>query len=159
MAFDLDGLAVLASMASKPETFAGIEAEAAKIGRSLLTKLLKNKSTTLPIAQAMASALPVGTLAHVTDGMTDAEIATLATRFDRLNPTAKAADRQAKAELIGHLIFGTCEPIEQPVRAERAATQKRSAAKTTPSSGVAAATKVLNSKAMGARKAVKSSAP
>ena len=155
MAFDLDGLAVLASMATKPDSFAGIENEATKIARTLLTKLLKNKATTLPVARSMASALPAGTLAHVTDGMSDAEMTALAVRFDRLNPTLKASDRQAKAILVGHLISGAAEPATKTAGGKKPSSPKSSAAQKPPSSGVEAAMKVLNSKAMGARKAAK----
>ncbi len=154
MAFDLDGLAVLAGMAAKPDAFAGIEADAAKIARTLLAKLLKDRATALPAMQAMASALPNGTLAHVTDGMTDAEIATLAARLDPFNTAVKAADRHGKAGLIDDLVSGAARPAPPAVKGKKA-TLPKSPAKKPPSSGVEAAKKVLGSKAMGAKKSAK----
>lgn len=159
MAFDLDGLAVLAGMAARPDAFAGVETEAAKIARTLLTKLLKDKATTLSALRAMASALPEGTLAHVTDGMTEVEVAGLLARLDRHSPDLKTADRQAKARLVASLIAGAAEPAEAQAKGRKAAAPKAPTVKKAPSSGVEAATKVLKSKAMGARKAVKAAVP
>lgn len=161
MAFDLDGLAALGAMAAHPGSFPGIEAEAAKVARGLLTKALKDKATTLERARAMAAALPGGTLAHVTDGMTDAELAALAARFDGHNPALKTAGRPEKAALVGALLAGGAQPAVKPAGGKaprKAAPPAERAAPRKAAGGVEAAKKVLQSRAMGARKAAKAGA-
>ena len=156
MAFDLDGLAVLAGMAAKPERFAGFNVEATKIARTLLTKLLKNKATTLQNVRDMAAALPAGTLAHVTDGLSEAELGALAIRFDAQNSIAKGKDRQAKSLLVAALISGEAQPAPKAgSRGGEASAPKGAQTKRRPSSGVEAAKKIIRSKAMGARRAEK----
>ena len=151
---DVDGIATLAAMAARPDAFAAVAADAGKAAHALLAKALKARSTDLAAVRAMASALPVGTLARVTDGMTDADVSALARRLDPGDPDLAAAGRVAQAARVGELAAGAREPA--PAKATRTGRPPRAAkpkATRHPApTDVERARAVLSSKAMGARR-------
>ena len=91
MALDLDAFETWRAIAREPDLFASIRADAAKSARGLLVKMLKSKSVGLAQAADIRKALGKETFGLILDGMKDAEVKALVTRFDRNNAEATAA--------------------------------------------------------------------
>lgn len=155
MAFELDGLAALRGMADNPDAFQSVASDISKLSRAILTKALKDKSTSVEVGRTMATALPEGTFAHVTDGMKDNEVAAVALRFDPHDPGLKAAGRDLQAVRIEEILTGARQPAAKAPSSKAAAVPgKGKAAKAEHAPGVAKALKVLRSKSMrGAKQA------
>ena len=68
MALDIDGFAVMRSIAAHPSTFPGAATEVAKAARALVTKQIKTKASTLTSLRDVRKALGADTFNLILDG-------------------------------------------------------------------------------------------
>jgi hypothetical protein len=116
MALDLDAFETWRAIGKEPELFAPIRAEAAKAARTVLVKMLKSKSLSLGQAAEMRKAIGKETFALLIDGMKDAEVKTLVTRFDKHNAEAKSGSAEWRRRHLIDLVRGEIEPAGKPVK-------------------------------------------
>ncbi|RAI30800.1 hypothetical protein [Rhodoplanes serenus] len=123
MALELDGFAVLHRIGANRAAFEGISSEVAKVARSLLVKLLKDKRTGVDGVRAVRAALGAEPFALIVDGLTDAEIKSTAKRLDKHNPVLIDGDAATVRKLVGALADGSTEPASRPRAASRGSTK------------------------------------
>lgn len=143
MALSIDGFAVLATIGREPALFSDIRSEAAKAAQALLAKQLKAKALTVAGLRRIEEALGGETFSLVVDGLSDADVKSLATRLDRHHPEMKDATAERRRRHVMALATGT-EPAEKPKKA--AAAKKAPARKP----GKAPVERAISSKAMAA---------
>lgn len=114
MALDLDPFETWRAIGKEPDLFAPIRADAAKATRTLLVKMLKSKSLDLGQAADMRKAIGKETFALLIDGMKDAEVKTLVTRFDKHNAEVKKASAEWRRQHFIDLVRGEFEPVAKP---------------------------------------------
>lgn len=124
MALDLDGFETWRAIAKEPDLFAPLRAEAAKSARAALVRLIKSKTMTLGDLKAIRKAIGKETFALVLDGMKDAEVKTLASRFDKHHPEMKSGNAAWRRQHLIDLIRGEAEPVAKQVPAKRSAAKK-----------------------------------
>jgi hypothetical protein len=90
MALDVDGFAVFRGIGSHAEAFAAIATEVAKSARTLVVKQIAHKDTGLKAVRAIRAAVGPEAFGLITDGMSDAQIKSLAVKLDKHNPELKA---------------------------------------------------------------------
>jgi hypothetical protein len=119
MALDLDGFAVLRSIAAHPGAFPDIAAATAHAARSLVTKQLNSKSTGLRSLRDIREALGVEAFNLVMDGIPDTQIKSIVARLDKHHPELKAADARWRRLHVTALVDGSCEPATKPIAKRR----------------------------------------
>jgi hypothetical protein len=129
MALDLDAFETWRAIAKEPDVFAPIKAGAAKAARDLIVKYLKSKSVDLVQAASIRKALGKETFGLILDGMKDAEVKILVTRFDKHNTEAKAATAETRRRHFIDLVRGEVEPLAKLVPAKRPASPRKTAQK------------------------------
>jgi hypothetical protein len=131
MALDVDGLAVLRSIANHASTFPDVVTEAAKVARALVTKQIKGKATTLNKLRDVRKAIGGDAFNLILDGFPDAQITTLVTKFDENHPDLKTSNPQWRRRQLGALADGSAEPAAKP----KASTKQKASKKavSTPS--------------------------
>ena len=130
MALDIDGFAVFRCIGSHPDSFAAVASELSKTARTLVIKQIRHKSTQLSTVRNIHDALGSDTFNLIADGMADAQIKSLAAKFDKHNPElANAAER--RRHLLA-LASGSTEPSAKPERPARQVKPKKAAAPVTP---------------------------
>lgn len=132
MALDLDAFETWRAIGKEPELFAPIRAEAAKAARTVLVKMLKSKSLSLGQAAEMRKAIGKETFALLIDGMKDAEVKTLVTRFDKHNAEAKSDSAEWRRRHLIDLVRGEVEPAGKPVPVKKAGKKASRAARSEP---------------------------
>src|SRR5215470_9199163 len=126
MTLDVDGFAVFRSIGFHSDAFAAIAAEVAKSARKLVLKQIAHKGTGLKALRAILAAVGPEAFGLITDGMSDAQIKSLATRLDRHNPELNTANGAARRLLVRALADGSAQPSEKqkgaakPVKAKKA---------------------------------------
>jgi hypothetical protein len=119
MALDLDAFETWRAIAKEPEVFAPIKADAAKAARSLVVKYLKSKPVDLGRAADIRKALGKETFGLILDGMKDAEVKALVTRFDKHNAEAKLATAEWRRRHLLDLVRGELAPAVKPSKPAR----------------------------------------
>jgi len=125
MALDVDGFAVFRSIGSHTEAFAAIAAEVAKSARTLVVKQIAHKDTGLKAVRAIRAAVGPEAFGLITDGMSDAQIKSLAVKLDRHNPELRTANGAARRLHVRALADGSAQPSEKqkgaskPVKAQK----------------------------------------
>jgi hypothetical protein len=114
MALDIDGFAVLRSIAAHPSAFASVATEAAKIARGLVVKQMKAKTSGLKSTRDVCTALGAEAFDIILDGLTDDQIKSLVARLDKHHPDLKAANPQWRLQRMRALADGSAEPVEKP---------------------------------------------
>jgi hypothetical protein len=128
MALDVDGFAVFRSIGSHTEAFAPIAAEVARTARTLVVKQIAHKGTGLKAVRAIRAAVGPEAFGLITDGMSDAQVKSLAVKLDRHNPELKTANGAAWRLRVRALADGSAQPSEKqkgaskPVKAKKAPT-------------------------------------
>ncbi|MBO0751066.1 MAG: hypothetical protein J2P53_03080 [Bradyrhizobiaceae bacterium] len=127
MRLDIDGFAVLRTIGSHRDSFAAIAADAAKAARALLVKQMMHKSTGLKTVRDIRAAVGAEAFGLIIDGITDAQIKALATRLDRHQAAAKAADGTTRLHVMA-LAEGSAQPAPPPDGATRTARTRKTPA-------------------------------
>ncbi len=128
MALDVDGFAVFRSIGSHPEAFAAIAAEVAKAARKLVVKQIAHKDTELKAARDIRAAVGPEAFSLIADGMTDAQIKSLAAKLDRHNPELKTSNAAALRRHVLALAEGSAESSEKQKAAAKRAKSKKAPA-------------------------------
>jgi hypothetical protein len=129
MALDIDGFAVMRSIAAHPSTFPDVAADAAKAARAMVTKQIKVKASTLTSLRAIRKALSADTFNLILDGLPDPQIKTLVTKFDKHHPDLKTSNPQWRRRQLSALAEGSAEPAEKPQKTPKARAAKNAAPK------------------------------
>jgi hypothetical protein len=113
MRLDVDGFAILRTIGDHRDSFTAIAADAAKAARALVVKQMTHKGTGLKTVRDIRAAVGAEGFSLIVDGMTDAQIKSLATRLDRHAAAAKAADGTARLHVLA-LAEGSAQPAQPP---------------------------------------------
>jgi hypothetical protein len=132
MTLDVDGFAVFRSIGSHADAFAAIAAEVAKSARTLVVKQIVHKDTGLKAVRDIRAALGAEAFNLITDGMSDAQIKSLAVRLDRHNPELKTANGAARRLHVLALAGGAAEPLEKAKSTRKPAPSKKTEAPLSP---------------------------
>jgi hypothetical protein len=125
MGLDVDGFAVFRSIGSHAEAFAAIAVDVAKSARTLVVKQIAHRDTGLKAVRAIRAAVGAEAFGLITDGMSDAQIETLAIRLDKHNAELKTANGAARRLHLRALADGSAQPSEKqkgaskPVKAQK----------------------------------------
>jgi hypothetical protein len=125
MALDVDGFAVFRSIGSHPDTFGAIAAELAKTARTLVVKQIAHKDTGLRALRDIRAAVGLEAFSLIADGMSDAQINSLAAKLDRHNPELKTSSSAARRRHVLALAGGSAEPAEKSKSASKPAKSKK----------------------------------
>lgn len=113
MGLELDGVAVLRSIATHPRAFPNIEAGARKAARALVIAQLKAKTADVEMLREIRLALG-NEFSLLADGMSDAEVKSLLSKFDRHHPELKGAQEEWRRRHLMALAEGRVEPALKP---------------------------------------------
>jgi hypothetical protein len=127
MALDVDGFAVLRTIGVHPHIFKAIAADVVKAARTLVVKQIAHKNTALKAVRDIRAAIGPEAFSLIMDGMTDAQIKSLATRLDKHASQAKIADGTTRLHVLA-LADGSVQPLEQPQGATRTARPRKTPA-------------------------------
>jgi hypothetical protein len=132
MALDVDGFAVFRSIGSHAGAFAAIAAEVAKSARTLVVKQIAHKETGLQAVRAIRAAVGPEAFGLITDGMSDAQIKTLAVKLDKHNIELKTANGAARRLHVRALADGSAQPSEKQRGALKSVKPKKAPAPPSP---------------------------
>ena len=132
MALDIDGFAVFHSIGSHRAAFAGIATDIIKAAQTLVVKAIKDKRTGLVALRDLRKALGTEAFNLITDGMSDSQIKSLATKLDKHNFDLKGSDPAAQRRHVIALVEGAVEPIEKPKTAAKQKATKKPPARKAP---------------------------
>jgi len=121
MALDLDAFAVLRAIGAQEALFDVVRTDAAKSARTLVVKLIKSKGTDLATARALYGALGHESFALIVDGLKDAELKSLTTRFDKENIELKGANGALRRRHLLALATGSVQPAPKAPKAPKTA--------------------------------------
>src|SRR5258708_1292830 len=113
MALDVDGFAVFRSIGSHTEAFAAIAAEVAKSAGTLVVKQIAHKDTGLKAVRTIRAAVGPEAFGLIADGMSDAQIKSLAVKLDRHNAELNTANAAARRLRVLALADGSSQPSEK----------------------------------------------
>jgi hypothetical protein len=136
MALDVDGFAVLRSIGSCPDTFAAIARDIAKTARVLVVKQIAHKDTGLNVVRDIHAAVGAEAFNLIADGMSDAQIRSLAVKLDRHNPELKTANGAARRLHVLALAGGSTEPLEKAKSARKPTPPRKAEAPLTPANRI-----------------------
>jgi hypothetical protein len=128
MALDVDGFAVLRSIGSHSDAFAAIAADVAKAARTLVVKQIAHKDTGLRILRDIRAAISPEAFGLIADGMTDAQIKSLAVKLDKHNSQVKASNGAARRLHVLALADGSAQPSEKQKGVRKAVKSKKAPA-------------------------------
>lgn len=128
MTLDVDGFAVFRSIGSHPEAFAAVAAEAAKAARMLVVKQIAHKDTELKAVRGIRATVGPEAFSLIADGMTDAQIKSLAAKLDKHNPELKTSNATALRRHVLALAEGSAESSEKQKAAAKRAKSKKAPA-------------------------------
>jgi hypothetical protein len=120
MALDLDGFAALRKIAANPKTFPAAAVEARKAARTLVLKQLRDKETQVEDLREIRKLLGREQFSLMVDGMPDATVKSLVTKFDRHNPESRGATPDWRRQHLVALAAGTSNPAPKPIPAKKA---------------------------------------
>ena len=129
MPLDIDGFAVLRSIAAHPSAFSDVAVEAAKAARALVTKQIKGKGSTLKSLRDVRKALGGDAFNLILDGVPDPQVKTLVTRFDKHHSDLKASNPQWRRRQLSALVDGSVEPAAKPKVVPKGKAGKKAASK------------------------------
>jgi hypothetical protein len=124
MALDIDGFAVLHSIAAHRRMFPDVATEVAKAARTLVIKQVKAKNTGLHSVRDIRKAIGAGTFDLIMDGMTDAQVKSLVTKLDKNHPELKSSTSQWRRHQLKGLAEGSTEPAPKVPKAKSPPKQK-----------------------------------
>jgi hypothetical protein len=136
MALDVDGFAVFRSIGAHAEAFAAIALEVTRTARALVLKQIAHKDTGLKIVRDIRAAVGPEAFSLITDGMSDAQIKTLALKLDRHNPELKTANEAARRLHVLALAGGVTEPMEKSKSVRKRTPSKNIEAPPNPASRI-----------------------
>jgi hypothetical protein len=113
-ALDIDGFAILRSIADHSAIFPSVAADAAKAARTLVVKQIKSKTSDLKRVRDIRNALGVEAFSLILDGIPDAQIKTLLSKLDKHHPELKTSNAQWRRQQLGALLEGSVEPSAKP---------------------------------------------
>ena len=125
MALDVDGFAVFRSIGSHSDAFAIIALDVAKAARTLVVKQIAHKDTGLKALRDIRAAVGPEAFGLIADGMTDAQIKSLAVKLDKHNPELKASSSAAQRLHVLALAEGAAEPLEKSKSARKPTPSKK----------------------------------
>jgi hypothetical protein len=128
---EVDGFAVLHSIGANPDIFGALARDIARTARMLVIKQIAHKDTGLDAVRSIHAAVGPEAFRLIIDGMSDAQVKSLALRMDRHAPQARAEDGAARRHVLA-LAERTAEPSEKSQGAARAAKPKKVAAPPAP---------------------------
>jgi hypothetical protein len=136
MALDVDGFAVFRSIGSRPDTFGAIAAAVAKTARTLVVKQIAHKGTGLKAVRDIRAAVGPEAFSLIADGMTDAQIKSLAAKLDKHNPELKTANGAARRLHVLALAEGSAQPSEKQKGAPKSPKPKKAPAPPSPANRI-----------------------
>jgi hypothetical protein len=136
MTLDVDGFAVFRSIGSHANAFAAIAAEVAKSARTLVVKQIAHRDTELKAVRAIWAAVGPDAFSLIADGMTDAQIKSLAIKLDKHNPELKTANGPARRLHVLALAEGSAEPLEKSKSARKPTQSKKPQAPLSPANRI-----------------------
>jgi hypothetical protein len=131
MALDVDGFAVLRTIGVHPHIFKAIVADTAKAACTLVAKQIAHKNTGLKAVRDIRAAIGREAFSLIMDGMSDAQIKSIAARLDKHAVQEKVAAGTTRLHVLA-LADGSTQPAEQPQGPARTARSKRPAAPPSP---------------------------
>jgi len=129
MALDIDGFAVLRSIATHPSIFSDVAAEVSKTARTLVTKQIASKGSTLKSLRDVRKALGGDAFNLMLDGVPDPKIKSVVTKLDKHQPELKTSNPQWRRRHLSALMDGSVEPTAKPKAAPKAKAAKKAASK------------------------------
>lgn len=130
MTLNLDGFAVLAVIAANPHLFSDVTSDAAKVARNLVIKELKSGEPDLLRLREVRKALGRSNFLMVLEAMTDPEVKSLATKYDKHRQEIKASDAAWRRAHLSDLADGRVDAaIKPPPKPRAKAKPKAKAAK------------------------------
>lgn len=121
---EVDGFAVLHSIASRPDIFAALARDIARTARTLVIKQIAHKDTGLDAVRSIHAAVGPEAFRLIIDGMTDLQIKSLTLRIDRHAPQARTEDGSARRHVLA-LAEGALEPSQKPGTARAPGAKKK----------------------------------
>jgi hypothetical protein len=109
---EVDGFAVLHSIGSNRDIFAALSRDIARTARMLVIRQIAHKDTGLDAVRSIHAAVGPEAFRLIVDGMSDAQIKSLALRLDKHAPQARAEDGSARQHVLD-LAEGAVEPSEK----------------------------------------------
>jgi hypothetical protein len=136
MALEIDGFAVLGSIAKHPSRFADVRADAAKAARALVAAQIKSRATGLASLRGIRDALGAPAFDLILDGLPDAQVKTLVGKLDKNHPELKGAALPWLRQHLRALADASMEPAAlakkpsaKPKAAKEPAAAKKAGAK------------------------------
>lgn len=114
MAIDIDGLAVLRTIAEAPRTFPDAATEINSFARKFVVGQLKPATTNLDRLREVYGAIGGQAFVLILDGQTDSASAALVKKLDKDNPDIRTAPSHRLRRRIAELASGAAEPISKP---------------------------------------------
>ncbi len=124
MALDIDGFAVLHSIAAHPSMFPNAAPEVAKVARTLVIKQVKAKNTGLHSVRDIRKAIGADAFGLIMDGMTDVQVKSLVSKLDKNHPELKSSTSQWRRHQLKALAEGSTEPAPKVPKAKSPSKQK-----------------------------------
>jgi hypothetical protein len=109
---EVDGFAILHSIGARPDIFAALKRDIARTARTLVIRQIVHKNTGLEAVRDIHAAVGPEAFRLIMDGMSDAQIKSVALRLDRHAPQARAEDGSARQHVLA-LSEGTMQPSEK----------------------------------------------
>jgi hypothetical protein len=109
---EVDGFAILRHIGAHPDAFAALTRDIARTARTLVIKQIAHGGTGLEAVRGIHDALGPEAFRLILDGMSDAQIKSLALRLDRHAPEARAEDGMARRHVLA-LAEGVAQPSER----------------------------------------------
>jgi hypothetical protein len=125
MTLDVDGFAVFRCIGSHPDTFAAIAAEVATTARTLVVKQIAHRGTGLKAVRDIRAAIGPQAFSLIADGMSDAQIQSLAAKLDKHNPELPTSNVAARRRHVLALAEGSAQPSEKQKAASKPAKPKK----------------------------------
>ena len=97
-----------------------------------MPKAIKDKKTGVVALRDIRAALGAEAFNLITDGMSDAQVRSLATKLDKHNSDLSISDPAEQRRHVLALVEGAAEPMEKPKTAPKRQTPKKQPAKKSP---------------------------
>jgi hypothetical protein len=128
MALEINGFAVLRSIAAHTAIFSEISADVNKAARALILKKLKSMKEGVKTVRDVRKALSDEAFGFVVDGMTDAEVRTIIGKLDKHHPELKTSNAAWRRQQLRALADGSAEPTVKIKKPAKPKSNKRSKA-------------------------------
>src|SRR5262245_40135853 len=128
MALEINGFAVLRSIAAHTAIFSDISADVNKVARALILKKLKSQKEGVKTVRDVRRALSDEAFGLVVDGMTDAEVKTIVGKLDKHHPELKASNALWRRQQLCALADGSVEPTGKIKKAAKTKSSKKAKA-------------------------------